>query len=283
LQGPDTEPEAIQVIRNTLSKGQDCHVKLTNYKKNGELFQNLLSMKPVFDADNIYRYVIGVQFEIKDDQNLKQRLVQLDKLLRLLPSKLGVKSKASARAKGALAVKTTGEANQLLMQKDQVLQQTKQMEQMEQNSNRPKAMAAQQYEMPMSQLNLDNTVFGFTRILWLQKAPEIMQAMAMDPFGVEVFTRYCKTTCQLYQVRVRLRRPPALSRSRSHPHLFCFHAVPLRLPVQVRANRVGAGPGATTPDPLVPPQEVPQLGVLLRGDGDQLRDVGPDELGGAVF
>ena len=56
LQGPQTEPEAIQVIRNTLSKGQDCHVKLTNYRKNGEMFQNLLSMKPVFDADGIYRF-----------------------------------------------------------------------------------------------------------------------------------------------------------------------------------------------------------------------------------
>ena len=114
LQGPETEPEAIQVIRNTLSKGQDCHVKLTNYRKNGELFQNLLSMRPVFDADNIYRYVIGVQFEIKEDQNLKQRLVQLDKLLRLLPSKLPFRSKASARAKGAMAVKVTGEANQMI-------------------------------------------------------------------------------------------------------------------------------------------------------------------------
>jgi PAS domain S-box-containing protein len=114
LQGPDTEPEAIQVIRNTLSKGQDCHVKLTNYKKSGELFQNLLSMKPVFDADNIYRYVIGVQFEIKEDSNLKARLIQLDKLLRLLPSKLNLRSKASARAKGAMAVKVTGEANVLI-------------------------------------------------------------------------------------------------------------------------------------------------------------------------
>lgn len=114
LQGPETEPEAIQVIRNTLSKGQDCHVKLTNYKKSGELFQNLLSMKPVFDADNIYRYVIGVQFEIKEDSNLKARLVQLDKLLRLLPSKLNLRSKAAARAKGNLAVKVSGEANTMI-------------------------------------------------------------------------------------------------------------------------------------------------------------------------
>ena len=121
LQGPLTEPESIAVIRNTLAKGEDCHVKLTNYKKNGTLFQNLLSMKPVFDADGIYRYVIGVQFEVLEDDNLKNRLVQLDKLLRLLPSKLpGLRSKAKYRAKGKLAANVTGESNQLIKKKDQV-------------------------------------------------------------------------------------------------------------------------------------------------------------------
>lgn len=121
FKGPETEPESIRVIRNTLSKGQDCHVKLTNYRKNGEKFQNLLSMKPVFDADGIYRYVIGVQFEVVPDSNLKSRLVQLDKLLRLLPKRLpGLRSKASARAKGNLAAKVTGEANSLIDKKDEI-------------------------------------------------------------------------------------------------------------------------------------------------------------------
>ena len=83
--------------------------------------------------------------------------------------------------------------------KDQVLQQAKQMEMQEQNSNRPKALANQAYETPTSQLNFDNTVFAFTRIMWLGKGPEIMQAMAMDPLGVEMFTRFVKTTTHLYQ------------------------------------------------------------------------------------
>lgn len=131
LQGPDTEPESIAVIRNTLSKGQDCHVKLTNYRKNGEKFQNLLSMKPVFDGDNIYRYVIGVQFEIMEDKGLKKRLVQLDKLLRLLPSRLNLKSKASAQARGALAAKTTGEANTMISAKEQILNAGEQREEKE--------------------------------------------------------------------------------------------------------------------------------------------------------
>eukprot|EP01035_Chromulina_nebulosa_P017995 gene17995-23633_t len=201
LQGPETEPEAIQVIRNTLSKGQDCHVKLTNYRKNGEKFQNLLSMKPVFDADGIYRFVIGVQFEIKEDDKLKQRLIQLDKLLRLLPSKLNLKSRAAARAKGSLAVKTSGEANQMINNKDQILQQTKQLEIQESstNQNRPKSLAGNPLEIPISQLNLDNTVFAFTKLLWLNCPNDVMQAMAVDPIGREYFEKFSKTTSIVYQ------------------------------------------------------------------------------------
>ncbi|EGB05622.1 hypothetical protein AURANDRAFT_30609, partial [Aureococcus anophagefferens] len=61
LQGPDTEPESIGVIQRTLGKCEDCHVLLTNYRKSGEKFKNLLSMRPVLDADDVYRFVIGVQ------------------------------------------------------------------------------------------------------------------------------------------------------------------------------------------------------------------------------
>jgi len=204
LQGPDTEPEAIQVIRNTLSKGQDCHVKLTNYRKSGEMFQNLLSMKPVFDADGIYRFVIGVQFEIKEDSNLKQRLVQLDKLLRLLPSKLNLRSKASARAKGALAVKVTGEANQMIANKDAIIQHTKQAEvqenQQSDTQRRPKALASAPLDTPMSQLNCDNTVFAFTRIMWLNTAQDTMGKIVSDDLGKKVFGQYCMYTSGIYQV-----------------------------------------------------------------------------------
>jgi PAS domain S-box-containing protein len=196
LQGPDTEPEAIQVIRNTLSKGQDCHVKLTNYRKNGEKFQNLLSMKPVFDADGIYRFVIGVQFEVKEDQNLKQRLVQLDKLLRLLPSKLSLRSKASARAKGALAVKVTGEANQYVNAKEQILQQAKQMEQQEAaaGQSRPKEIVQTNQYDPRS-LNYDMTVVAFTKIMWLQDPINSCRALLLIPECIQTFLGYADIHC----------------------------------------------------------------------------------------
>ena len=82
------------VIQDTLRRGTDCHVKITNYRKTGELFENLLTMRPVHDSNGVYRFCIGVQFEVTQDMSLKNRLSKLDKLLKLLPSTLEVESRA---------------------------------------------------------------------------------------------------------------------------------------------------------------------------------------------
>ena len=95
LQGPKTEPESIETIRNALSHGTTCHVKITNYRKNGETFINLLTLKPVYDADDEFRYTIGVQFEVSfdDPASLKRKSDQLDVLVQKLPSKINFPSK----------------------------------------------------------------------------------------------------------------------------------------------------------------------------------------------
>ena len=46
---------------------------------------------------SFYRYVIGVQFEIVENENLKARLLMLDKLLKLLPRKLPLRSRKKPR------------------------------------------------------------------------------------------------------------------------------------------------------------------------------------------
>ena len=79
---------------DTLRRGVDCHVKLTNYRKTGELFENLLTMRPVHDSNGVYRFCIGVQFEVRRDVSLKTRLAKLDKLIKLLPASLEVSSRA---------------------------------------------------------------------------------------------------------------------------------------------------------------------------------------------
>merc|ERR1712185_605718 len=51
-------------------------------------------MRPVHDSNGVYRFCIGVQFEVTRDQSLKSRLAKLDKLVKLLPNVLEVSSAA---------------------------------------------------------------------------------------------------------------------------------------------------------------------------------------------
>tara|TARA_B110000046_G_scaffold50424_1_gene56258 strand:+ start:171 stop:1829 length:1659 start_codon:yes stop_codon:yes gene_type:complete len=94
LQGPRTEPNSVAVIQDTLRRGVDCHVKLTNYRKTGELFENLLTMRPVHDSNGVYRFCIGVQFEVTHDMSLRTRVSKLEKLIKLLPTQIDVESAA---------------------------------------------------------------------------------------------------------------------------------------------------------------------------------------------
>ena len=96
LQGPKTEPQSVAVIQDTLRRGVDCHVKITNYRKDGRLFENLLTMRPVHDSNGVYRFCIGVQFEVSRDLHLKSRLAKLDKLIKLLPTTIEVSSTQAA-------------------------------------------------------------------------------------------------------------------------------------------------------------------------------------------
>jgi PAS domain S-box-containing protein len=120
LQGPETEPESVEVIRETLRQGIDCHVKITNYKKSGAKFQNLLSMRPVHDSNGVYRFVIGVQFEVGNWRSgldkqvktleLEKRLQTLEHLLHLLPTTLEVPEHQGVRAEEIDGQKRQGKA-----------------------------------------------------------------------------------------------------------------------------------------------------------------------------
>ena len=90
LQGPKTEPEAVATVMDAIRRGVDCHVKLTNYRKDGEMFQNLLSMRPVHDSNGVYRFCIGVQLEVTEASTTVEALSQLEQLLQLLPSTIEV-------------------------------------------------------------------------------------------------------------------------------------------------------------------------------------------------
>ena len=84
--------EAVQQLVEALREAQPVQLELTNYKRSGTPFRNLLSLRPVHDSNGVYRFCIGVQFEVTRDMSLKSRLSKLDKLIKLLPSTIEVAS-----------------------------------------------------------------------------------------------------------------------------------------------------------------------------------------------
>eukprot|EP01138_Halocafeteria_seosinensis_P007181 gb/GECG01007344.1/.p1 GENE.gb/GECG01007344.1/~~gb/GECG01007344.1/.p1 ORF type:complete len:381 (+),score=58.72 gb/GECG01007344.1/:1-1143(+) len=90
LQGPETDPEAVEMIRSNIARNRECHVNILNYRKNGEKFQNLLSLKPVIGPYGECEYYIGVQYEITNASMMVTQLLQHEQLLKMLPSKISI-------------------------------------------------------------------------------------------------------------------------------------------------------------------------------------------------
>ena len=88
LQGPKTEPTSVAVIQDTLRRGADCFVRLTNYRKSGKLFENLLTMRPVHDSNGVYRYCIAVQYEVSKSVPVSEQIAELDGLIKRLDARL---------------------------------------------------------------------------------------------------------------------------------------------------------------------------------------------------
>lgn len=64
LQNDDRDQEALNVIRDALKNLRPCREVLRNYRKDGSMFWNELSMTPVFDESEKLMYFIGVQKDV---------------------------------------------------------------------------------------------------------------------------------------------------------------------------------------------------------------------------
>lgn len=72
LQGDDREQGGIDVIRKALVQGQAVRTVLRNYRKDGSMFWNELSITPVFDEASELTYYIGIQKEVTRQVELEQ-------------------------------------------------------------------------------------------------------------------------------------------------------------------------------------------------------------------
>jgi PAS domain S-box-containing protein len=77
LQGADREQEALATIRAALANEEPCVVTLRNYRKNGELFLNRLSIRPLVDREGKVIYYLGVQYDVTDQVRTREELEKL--------------------------------------------------------------------------------------------------------------------------------------------------------------------------------------------------------------
>ena len=83
LQGEETEQDAVLQLVEALRAAEPVQLEMTNYKKDGTRFRNLLSLQPVHDSRGTYRYCIGV---LADEYHLSGADHEsLARLLRVLP------------------------------------------------------------------------------------------------------------------------------------------------------------------------------------------------------
>jgi diguanylate cyclase (GGDEF)-like protein/PAS domain S-box-containing protein len=75
LEGPNTSQEAVEELRNAIEQGRSSQVILQNFRKDGSLFWNELSIAPVYNSRRHLTHFIGVQTDITDRQRAEEELL----------------------------------------------------------------------------------------------------------------------------------------------------------------------------------------------------------------
>ena len=73
MQAGDHDQDAIREIRAALKERRSVRVTLRNYRKDGSLFWNELSISPIFNDDDQLTYYIGVQKDVTATVVAEQR------------------------------------------------------------------------------------------------------------------------------------------------------------------------------------------------------------------
>jgi PAS domain S-box-containing protein len=81
LQGQDRDQEQIARLRAAVAAQQPLTVTLRNYRKDGTLFYNRLSVRPLYDQGGQLIYYLGVQHDVTKEIQAEKELERLNALL----------------------------------------------------------------------------------------------------------------------------------------------------------------------------------------------------------
>jgi len=89
LQRDDHKQTGLAELREAIREGRECQVILRNYRKDGSLFWNELSISPVRDNDGRVTHYVGVQNDIteriRQEEELQDRTQRLDAIFAMSP------------------------------------------------------------------------------------------------------------------------------------------------------------------------------------------------------
>ena len=88
LQAGDRDQAGLTSIRGAIAQGQSSRVILRNYRKDGSLFWNELSISPIYNEDDQLTYYIGIQKDVTAQVELEQRARRAEEELAELKAKL---------------------------------------------------------------------------------------------------------------------------------------------------------------------------------------------------
>jgi PAS domain S-box-containing protein len=84
LHEQDKDQEELQQIRDAVKNAKPVEVTLKNFRKNGELFYNRLSITPLFDTEGHLIYFLGVQYDVTEQILAQQEIKKLTDALNTL-------------------------------------------------------------------------------------------------------------------------------------------------------------------------------------------------------
>jgi PAS domain S-box-containing protein len=84
LHDQDKDQAELQPIRDAIKNAQPVEVTLKNFRKNGELFYNRLSITPLFDSEGHLIYFLGVQYDVTEQILAQEEIKKLTDTLNAL-------------------------------------------------------------------------------------------------------------------------------------------------------------------------------------------------------
>lgn len=92
LQKDDRDQSGLRAIRNAVETGQPSRQILRNYRKDGSMFWNELSITPVYNEADQLTYFIGIQKDVTEQVQAQEQVATLRQEL----AELQVRLKSSA-------------------------------------------------------------------------------------------------------------------------------------------------------------------------------------------